>query len=434
MFTNRILPSFCLLFLVLFVPDVNSQTRWEKYPNNPVIEASQFQGISGTFDYSYAFNSYTIEGDGVFRMWYVGFNNSFSIGDALSMDGIRWYSNRDNPVLVPGPPGTFDATGVRKPCVVRDGEGYKMYYFTGTGYNLKIGLAISSNGHNWTKYVGNPVLDVGPSGSWDAVGVWAPMVIYENQVYKMWYQGYDGAFASIGLATSADGIHWTKHAGNPVLSHGSNVGDFDYLTAGEPNVVHAFGSYHMFYTSTSSVIRNNIGYAYSRNGINWIKYRRNPVVEAGSSTWENINVSSPSVLVKDRKFHMWYSAYGSSGAWQIGYATSEAIRPSETPIEGPDVDRLEVKGNYPNPFNPETVIHIEIPESGRLRVLIYDILGREVKVLTDEVMPSGSNDITWDGTNSSGQHISSGTYFYRAELFSKSGLRHTGLHKMILAK
>jgi hypothetical protein len=88
-------------------------------------------------------------------------------------------------------------------------------------------------------------------------------------------------------------------------------------------------------------------------------------------------------------------------------------------------ETFELEQNYPNPFNPSTVIRYSIPTStgrdvamrsdrdGKLsavsdvRLVVYDILGREVKVLVDEKKPAGSYDVRFDGSG-----LSSGVYFY----------------------
>jgi glycosidase len=64
--------------------------------------------------------------------------------------------------------------------------------------------------------------------------------------------------------------------------------------------------------------------------------------------------------------------------------------------------------NYPNPFNPNTVLGFELPETGRVRLAVYDILGREVAVLVDGVYPAGRNTVTFDGTR-----LASGVYLCR---------------------
>ncbi len=87
---------------------------------------------------------------------------------------------------------------------------------------LGLGVGISHAQTNWTKYPGNPVLDLGANGTWDDFLVINPMVILDGVDYKMWYAGNDGTNWRIGYATSSDGITWTKHASNPVLDLGAS--------------------------------------------------------------------------------------------------------------------------------------------------------------------------------------------------------------------
>jgi len=64
--------------------------------------------------------------------------------------------------------------------------------------------------------------------------------------------------------------------------------------------------------------------------------------------------------------------------------------------------------NYPNPFNPTTVVSWQLPMAGKVRLAVYDMLGREVAVLVDEQQMPGPHSVTW---NASG--LASGTYIYR---------------------
>lgn len=69
---------------------------------------------------------------------------------------------------------------------------------------------------------------------------------------------------------------------------------------------------------------------------------------------------------------------------------------------------LELKGNYPNPFNPSTTIEYAVPVETDVRLTIYDVLGRTVGTLVDETKPAGSYQITFDASG-----LASGIYFYR---------------------
>ncbi len=71
--------------------------------------------------------------------------------------------------------------------------------------------------------------------------------------------------------------------------------------------------------------------------------------------------------------------------------------------------------NYPNPFNPDTRIDFALPQAGNVSLTIYDALGRTVKTLVSGTLDAGQHTVTWHGTNSQGQTVSSGVYFYRLE-------------------
>ena len=100
---------------------------------------------------------------------------------------------------------------------------------------------------------GNPVLDVGLSGSWDDEYVSHPTVIYANGLYRMWYSGNDGGSRyKIGYATSSDGLTWNKYSGNPVLDVGTS-GKWDSYRAYSPTVLYIGGTYHMWYAGYNNV-------------------------------------------------------------------------------------------------------------------------------------------------------------------------------------
>ena len=73
--------------------------------------------------------------------------------------------------------------------------------------------------------------------------------------------------------------------------------------------------------------------------------------------------------------------------------------------------------NFPNPFNPATVIQYELPGPGvktsRAILKVYDLLGREVQTLVDKDYAPGAYEISWDGTNEEGAQVSSGIYIYQ---------------------
>ncbi|MDP4197613.1 MAG: T9SS type A sorting domain-containing protein, partial [Bacteroidota bacterium] len=89
-----------------------------------------------------------------------------------------------------------------------------------------------------------------------------------------------------------------------------------------------------------------------------------------------------------------------------------------------------VEQNYPNPFNPETAIRYAIPKSGKITLSIYDILGREVRTLVNDIQNAGTYQVTWKGDNNFGEKVSSGIYFYRVSFDNQQQI----CKKMVMLK
>jgi hypothetical protein len=79
--------------------------------------------------------------------------------------------------------------------------------------------------------------------------------------------------------------------------------------------------------------------------------------------------------------------------------------------------------NFPNPFNPSTKIAFELPKASHVKLVIYDITGREVAQVGDADYPAGYNELTWNGLNKNGNMVSSGAYFYRINTDSWSKVK-----------
>ena len=92
--------------------------------------------------------------------------------------------------------------------------------------------------------------------------------------------------------------------------------------------------------------------------------------------------------------------------------------------------------NFPNPFNPSTTIAAEWPVASRVKLTVYDLLGREIAVLVDGVMPPGRHTVRWDAETGVCAPCPSGVYFYRLEASPADGSGKTFLatRRMILVK
>jgi predicted GH43/DUF377 family glycosyl hydrolase len=289
-----------------------------------------------------------------------------SLGISVVRADTGWIRNPTNPVLLPSATG-WDDLAVLFPRLLYNGTGYQMWY-TGAGQTpttqpgpfYRIGYATSSDGVHWIKSA-STVLLPGPAGSWDSDSVASPSILYNGSVYMMWYVGVNGyssawfywwmyqGVQSFGLATSADGISWTKYAGNPVMK-GSGIDSFVMYS---PWVLRVGNQFKMWYTCVggthTSYSRNSelqICYAVSPDGIHWTK-NASPILNGTGLVhgWDSYGVYAPSVLYDGHVYGMWYSGYNyvgnppSQGISQIGYATSlDGVtwsRAAGNPILGP---------------------------------------------------------------------------------------------------
>ena len=71
--------------------------------------------------------------------------------------------------------------------------------------------------------------------------------------------------------------------------------------------------------------------------------------------------------------------------------------------------------NYPNPFNPATTIRYVLPAPAKVRITVYDVTGRHLRVLLNQQQSAGEQTIAWDGTDDTGRILPSGVYLYTIE-------------------
>jgi cyclomaltodextrinase len=105
------------------------------------------------------------------------------------------------------------------------------------------------------------------------------------------------------------------------------------------------------------------------------------------------------------------------------------VRPDESLPEVYDLEQ-----NFPNPFNPTTVIRFQLARAGAASLKVYDILGREVVTLVEKELTAGTHDVTWNGRNAAGTDVGTGVYFYRLEAAGDNGQHIVFTRKLVLVR
>ncbi len=221
--------------------------------------------------------------------------------------------------------------------------------FAGTGAG-KI-FRSTDNGYNWSQVY------VNPNGS----NVRCLTIKYNNTIYA----GLDSG----GIIKSTNnGINWSQTSFTiPYVNAITfNVNDYIFVGTGKNGV----------YESTD-------------NGANWIQINSGLI---------NTQVTS---LVFDNYNYLYCGTSGNSV-----YKSSQPIGIKNISAEIPSAFLL--LQNYPNPFNPATTIRYKVASSKDIKLVIYDILGKEISTLVNEKLQPGTYEVNWNGSQ-----YSSGAYFYK---------------------
>ncbi len=323
--------SFLILAVASFPNAFPSPTEWVKH-GNPVLVPTV-----GTWDSDYVTTPRVAFDGSTYRMWYQGGHSGISqIGYATSTDGITWLKH--GIVLSAGQPGEWDGSSIALGSVLWNGTVYLMWY-TGTNGatnpNGAVGLAFSTDGLNWVKYAGNPVLTPTELGNFIA----APYVIRLKLTYNMWYTGRSAASTSaskILYATSFDGIHWSKWP-SPVLTPSTDPTAWDARGVYSPAVIwngQLFGMWYSGINQTGVVPR--IGFATSLDGGSWTRSAANPILQPDPpGSWDSAGVEQPSVVQGGSGYMLFYDGYSISQGQRIGLALSpQGFAAAEFPSQG----------------------------------------------------------------------------------------------------
>ncbi len=334
-----------------------------------------------------------------------------------STNGFSWQASSANPVFREGTPGSWDSGHIETPSVAIASDEFWLYYsatpdsMADDGTLLKIGLATSPDGETWLRNPTNPILEKGSSGSWEERQIESPSVVKTDSLFYMWYSGVDIEWKiHVGLATSVDGVLWEKYTGNPVFSP-LRESDWDSVGVYAPQVRWLDDRFVMLYTGlvfsdTGYDYTNlNTGVAVSEDGIHWTRASDQPVLSGTPGSWD---VSGPFVPDWIETGEQLLMAYTSDG--HLGMATSP-IDIVHVDLDGSErPEDYVLLQNYPNPFNPATTIQYRVPMPTHVTLGIYNLKGREVQTLVDEVQHPGIREIEWDGKNKQGSRVGTGLY------------------------
>jgi hypothetical protein len=242
--------------------------NWTKY-NNASETSSDNVGHDGRIplgqsggDVEGVASPSVIKDGHIYKMWYSGYYDASSrwrIYYAYSYDGLTWIKYDNS---IPGnsnvtgtngriPRGTSggDSRGAKYPCVIKDGSLYRMWYSgeEGSNDNYRIYYAYSYDGLTWTKYdnsipassnkncTNGRIAKGSGSGRGDSSEVYAPCVVKDGSLYKMWYSGYGyDSSRRIYCAISYDGFTWNKYD-NTIPSGSDSYGTKGRIPTGTTN-------------------------------------------------------------------------------------------------------------------------------------------------------------------------------------------------------
>ncbi len=242
----------------------NNSTNWIDFLYNPIFTPQDNPSMPNAVS-----QGEILYENGIYKMWYLCTYNAGkgNIWYAESQDGINWQNKSNQPVFENDLPGTWDDYTVGPGAIVKDAQGNYMLYYNGWSNQYgqwQIGLATSIDGVNWERY-NNPVLHADSSSEFK-IGVVS--VLKFNSIYYMYYNASPiNNYNSwrINLATSTDGLHWTKYSSNPILSPTLQWEGIGVLY---PSIIYDNNQFIMIYSSSD---RTKFGIAYSQDGKIWTK-------------------------------------------------------------------------------------------------------------------------------------------------------------------
>ncbi len=258
--------------------------------NNPLFTGTGKE----TWDSSIRERGYILKEDGIYKMWYTGYDGIDSsvkhLGYATSSDGIEWTRYPENPI--------FEEYWTEDVHVLKHNDAY---YIVAEGINDVSHMLTSPDGINWQSLGdldirmvnGDPI----KKGAYGTPTLWV-----ENDI---WYLFYERGDLGIWLAKSKDRKVWTNIQDEPVIEMGPEK--YDIFGVAINQIVKHKGKYYAYYHATPDEDWTtwNSNAAVSDDLIHWTKYENNPIF---TTVDDDTNISSP-ILVHDGDKYRLYTMH-----------------------------------------------------------------------------------------------------------------------------
>ena len=300
------------------------------YGESPVFE----EGLEDAWDQTLVSPGAVVYHGGLYHMFYNGFaigggSANGGIGYAISANGTEWYRMADMPIL-----NWDDALGddywVRASSALLENDGTWVLYLSSFSHGVTEALpmiyratAPVPNGP-WT-FDDIPVLEPGETGEWDYYGVEDPIVLKTETGYLMYYLNahFDDrrGITAIGLATSENGVNWTKY-NDPSTEERFSMSDPIFVYVGE--ISYNFIQAHVVWQDTDGFsmlygvgrnTTNDMHYLTSLDGIVWTAPVDEPVFSVDDVAFLG-DYTAPKVLYFDGQYLVYL--YGSGGSQSFG--------------------------------------------------------------------------------------------------------------------
>jgi beta-1,2-mannobiose phosphorylase / 1,2-beta-oligomannan phosphorylase len=284
-----------------------SNFELKRYPDNPVLPS-----VKNTWMEDQTANPDLLLINDIYYMYFRGQQNEHDrIGVATipknQFDGIMWNIHPDAIIDV-GVPGTWDEEHTLDPATVYvDGTVYLYYSAVGNNCSRSICIATSKDGINFTKYEDNPIVIGG-----------GPEVVYKDGIFYLYFwknrPGRKGF--QLHLSTSQDGFNYTEYQEEPVLP-ASIEDSWDSFTVETPRIFKENETYYMLYCGSDchEDYPANAGLATSKDLIHWEKYDKNPIFSRGKEgEWDEGAIWFTTVEKINGIYYLWYEGYGGGTA------------------------------------------------------------------------------------------------------------------------